>query len=181
MISNLSNLFHSRAKGRLILALFIAFVVFVAGTLPLLQKAPGGDIESLDAKFFYTPEEAFSTVASYGDAGRFWIRIYLTWDIAIPIMYTLIFGLLISWLFQRSFKEKSKLQKWNVLPVFGGLFDIFENISIVILLSVYPSKPPAIAWMGTFCTMSKTIVLGMSTLLMLIGLIKAMINRFKKQ
>jgi len=181
MLFKLSRLFHSWARGWLILVLFAVFVVFEAITLPLLQAAPGGSIVALDAQFFYTPEQAFSTVASYGDAGRFWIRIYLTWDIVNPILYTLIFSLFISWLFQRSFKPGSKLQKLNVLPVGGGFFDLLENICIVIMLTVYPAQPAVVAWLSTVCTMTKMSFLGVSTLLILVGLVKAAMNRFKKQ
>ena len=181
MLAKISRLFHSWARGWLILALFAAFVVFVAVTLPVLQAAPGGSIVSLDAQFFYTPEEAFSTVGSYGDASRFWIRIYLTWDIVNPILYTLAFSLLISWLFQRSFKPGSKLQKLNVLPVGAGLFDLLENISIVTLLTAYPAQLTIVAWLSTVCTMSKISFLGVSTLLILFGVVRAAMNRFKKQ
>jgi hypothetical protein len=181
VLSKLSMRFHSWARGWLILALFAAFVAFVAVTLPLLQAAPGGSIASLDTQLYYTPEEAFSTVASYGDAGRFWIRIYLTWDIVNPILYTLAFSLLISWLFQRGFKPGSKLQELNVLPVGAGLFDLLENVSIVTLLAVYPAQPAVVAWLSTVCTMSKISFLGMSTLLILVGLVKAAANAFRKQ
>lgn len=64
MLSKLSRLFHSWTRGRLILALFAAFVVFVTVTLPLLQAAPGGSVVSLDAQFFYTPEKAFSSAST---------------------------------------------------------------------------------------------------------------------
>jgi len=181
MLSKLSRLFHYWARGWLILALFTAFVVYVTVTLPVLQAAPGGNIESLDAQFFYTPEKAFSTVASYGGAARFWTIIYLTWDIVNPVLYTLAFCLFISWLFQRSFKPESKLQKLNVLPVGAGLFDLLENIAIVTLLTAYPSQPVVVAWLSTVCTMIKVSFLGMSMLLILIGLVKAAMNRFKKQ
>lgn len=181
MLAKISRLFHSWARGWLILALFAAFVLFVAVTLPVLQAAPGGSIVSLDTQFFYTPEEAFSTVGSYGDASRFWIRIYLTWDIVNPILYTLAFSLLISWLFQRSFKPGSKLQKLNVLPVGAGLFDLLENISIVTLLTAYPAQLTVVAWLSTACTMSKISFLGVSTLLILFGVVRAAMNRFKKQ
>ena len=69
MLSKLSRLFHSWARGWLILALFAAFAIFVAVTLPLLQAAPGGSIVSLDAQFFYTPEKAFSTGVADWTAG----------------------------------------------------------------------------------------------------------------
>ena len=119
-------------------------------------------------------------MASYGDAGRFWIRIYLTWDIVNPILYTLAFSLLISWLFQRSFKPGSKLQALNVLPVGAGISDLLENISIVTLLTVYPTQPAVVAWLSTVCTMCKTTFLGMSTLLILVGLVKAVLKRLRR-
>ena len=181
MLSKLSRLFHSWARGWLIVALFAAFVIFEVVTLPLLQAAPGGSIVSLDAQFFYTPERAFSTVASYGDAAPFWIRIYLTWDVVNPILYTLAFGLAISWLFQRGFRPGSGLQKLNLLPVGAGLFDLLENISIVTLLAVYPAQHAAVAWLSTVCTMGKVSLLGASAVLVLVGLVKAGMNRFKKQ
>lgn len=158
------------------MALIATFVVFEAVTLPRLQAAPGGNIVSLDAQLFYTPEQAFATVASYGDAARFWIRIYLTWDVVNPILYTLIFSLLITWIFQRSFKAGSKLQKLNVLPLSAGLFDLLENFCIVTLLATYPAHPVVIAWLSTVCTVSKMSILGVSTLLILVGLIAAAVK-----
>jgi hypothetical protein len=181
MLSKLSRLFHYWARGWLVLALFAAFVVYVAVTLPVLQDAPGGNIEALDAQFFYTPEKAFTTVASYGDAAGLWTRLYLTWDIVNPILYTLAFSLFISWLFQRSFNPESKMQKLNILPAGAGLFDLFENIGIVTLLVVYPTQPVVVAWLCTVCTMIKVSFLGVSTLLILIGLVKAGMNRLKRQ
>ncbi len=181
MISKIPSLFHSWARGWLILALFASFVVFIAITLPVLQASPGGSIESLDTRFFYTPQEAYSTVGAYGEASGFWTRIYLTWDLVNPILYTLIFGLLISWLFRRSFRPGSKLQKLNVVPVGAGVFDILENLSIVILLLAYPAQFTVLGWLSTIFTMSKTVFLAASALLILIGLVGAALNRFKKQ
>jgi hypothetical protein len=172
---------HSWTKGWLILALLAFFAGFVALTLPFLQKAPGGSIESLDARIFYSPDEAYSTVGSYGDASQFWIRTYLTWDIVNPVIYTLIFGLGLSWLFQRSFSSDSKLQMLNVAPVGAGLFDVLENIFIVVLLTVYPTHLTGVAWLAAVSTLGKTIFLGASAALMLVGLVGATLNRFKKQ
>jgi hypothetical protein len=181
MLARISTLFHSWAKGWLVLVIFVAFVIFIAITLPILQSSPGGSIKSLDARIFYMPEEAFSTVSSYGEASGFWVRTYLTWDLVNPILYTLIFSLLISWLFQRSFGSDSKLQKFNVAPAAAGLFDLLENFSIVIMLLAHPAQPAIVAWLSTAFTMSKTIFLAASALLVLIGAVGAALNRFKKQ
>ena len=110
MLSRLSDQIHSWTRGWVIPAIFAAFVVYVAATLPFLNSAPGGNIEPLDAQFFYTPEKAFSTVDSYGDSSPFWIIIYLTWEVAAPILYSLTFSLVISWLFRRGFQTGNKLQ-----------------------------------------------------------------------
>lgn len=190
MLSKLSKLLHSWARGWRILALVAGFVAFEAITLPRLQAAPGGNIVSLDAQLFYTPEQAFATVASYGDAARFWIPVYLTWDVVNPILYTLIFSLLISWLLRRGFndnvaqdailrhtpassKAKSRLQKLNLLLVGAGLCDLLENICIVTLLAVYPTQPAVVAWLSTICTVSKMSFLGVSALLILVGVVAA--------
>jgi len=172
MLSRLSRHLYSWTRGWLILALIAGFVIFEVITLPRLQAAPGGNIVSLDAQLFYTPERAFATVAAYDDARRFWIPIYLTWDVANPIFYTLIFGLLISWLFRRCQLSES----WhllNLLPVGAGLCDLVENLCIVTLLAVYPAQPAAVAWLSTICTVSKMSFLGVSTLLILVGLVAA--------
>lgn len=180
MLTKISTLLHKWARGWLVLGLFAAFVIYVALTLPALQKAPGGSIVSLDAQMFYTPDQAYETVGSYGDASRFWIIIYLTWDVVNPILYTLAFSLLISWFFQRSFKPDSKWQRLNLLPFGAGFFDLLENISIVTMLSAYPAGLTAVAWLSTICTLGKIGFLGLSLLLVLIGVFKAALNRFKK-
>lgn len=181
MLSKISSWLHSWACGWLVAALLAVFAGFIALTLPYLQNQPGGSIESLDTKIFYSPEEAYSTVGSYGDSSQFWIRTYLTWDIVNPVMYTLIFGISISWLFQRSFSPDSKLQMLNAAPVGAGLFDVLENIFNVILLAVYPARYSGVAWLGAVCTLGKTILLGTSAVLLLLGIAGAALNRFKTQ
>lgn len=181
MLTRISNRLDRWANGWVVVALVAVFVAFEAITLPLLQRSPGGDIVSLDARFFYTPQEAFSTIGAYADARSFWIGVYLTWDVVNPILYTLMFGLLMSWLFQRGFDPDSKLRKWNVLPIGAGLFDLLENASIVALLGTYPSRLTFVAWLGSLCTMSKVVILGVCTLLILFGTIMAATNKFRKR
>lgn len=181
MLSKLSSRFHAWAKGWLILALFAALVAFVAVTLPSAQAASGSTV-GLDTRHFYTPEEAFSTVASYGDDGRAMIRIfYLTADIVNPALYTSALILLISWLFQRGFKPGSKMQKLNVFPVGAAIFDLLENFGIVTMLTVYPAQPTIVAWLSTVGTTTKYFFIYVSFLLVLVGLVKAALNRFRMQ
>jgi len=109
------------------------------------------------------------------------MKIELTADIIYPIIYTLFYGLLISWLFQRGFKSNSPMQKLNVMPVGAWFFDLLENVGIVSMLLVYPSQPVVLAWLTMSLGLIKWLFAIGSIGLSLFGLVKAGLNRFKKQ
>ena len=94
---------------------------------------------------------------------------------------TLFFSLFITWLFQRGFSPNSNMQKYNVVPFGGWLFDLLENLGIVSMLSVFPSTPAALAWITAIFTLIKWSFAGASVVFMLIGLVKAAMNGFNKQ
>lgn len=185
MLDRLSAALHRFAKGWLVFILFLLDMFFNIIVMPMaeaLMKFDGGGPGPLDLRFFTPPAKMFEMVGQYGEYNRVFYRNFqLTGDILYPIVYTLFFSLLISWLFQRGFDSASKMQKWNVLPFGAWLFDLLENISIVILLVVYPSTPVILALLTTLLTMVKWIFAGGSMLLLVIGMAMAAKNRFKKQ
>jgi hypothetical protein len=136
---------------------------------------------SLDGKFAYTPEQAFSAVASYGDANRaqmIWIHLA---DFFLITLYTLMFCFSISWLFQRSFSLDNRMQRLNVVPILGGFFDVLENVWIITIILVFPAQPTVVALLSTISTTGKYIMGVPIVLLLVIGLVKAAMNRFKVQ
>jgi hypothetical protein len=172
LLGTFSRRFHTWAKGWLVLVSLAALVGFVALTIPVAQAA-SGDTEGLDTRLSYTPETAFATVASYSDTGRATLQVfYLTGDIVNPILYTTFLALLISWLFQRGFDPESRLQILNVVPLGAAVFDLLENVSIVILLSVHPAQPRIVAWLATTGTTLKYLFIYGSFVLVLVGLAK---------
>jgi hypothetical protein len=121
-------------------------------------------------------------VASYGEAGRADYRTFeLTGDIIYPIVYTLFFALFMTWLFQRGFPPESSMQRLNVVPFGGWLFDLLENLGVVTMLSIYPATPPAVAWITAIFTLIKWLFAGATIFLILVGLVMALKNRFRKQ
>jgi hypothetical protein len=185
MLNNLSERFHQWAKGWLIIILLFLDVFFSGFLLPLIQgmmQGGQGGIQPLDLMIFATPEKIFGMIERYGEYGRpFYRNVELTVDIIYPIVYLFFFGLLISWLFQRGFASKSPMQKYNIVPLGAWFFDLLENICIVTLLSIFPSQPAGLAWLLTVLTAIKWTFAGASILLILIGLIMALKNDFKKQ
>ena len=181
MLANLSTKFHKLSSKTWLIALAFAVEIFFFSTLaPKMQALiPAGP---LDLKFFYTPAEAFSLVESYGEAGRAAYRLFdLTADIVHPIAYTLFFGLLLSVLFQRAFSSTSAIQKFNVAPAISWAFDMLENIGVVTMLSVFPTKPALVAWLTAISTSLKWVFFMATIGLLLYSLVRAAMNGFKKQ
>lgn len=185
MLNNLSNTLKKYANGWLVLIFLAGEIFFNAVVLPNQQakiEAGSGGVGPIDLQFFYSPEKVYSMVESYGDAGRASYRTFeLTGDIIYPIVYTLFFALAITWLFQRGFPTSSSMHKYNVVPFGAWLFDLFENLSIVAMLSIFPSTPALLAWIATVFTLLKWLFVLPTALLLLYGLVKAAMNGFKKQ
>ena len=186
MLNTISQKFHSWTTGWRVFLLFIAEALMMGYIMPLaggiLALAANNSVLPLDLMFFYTPRQAFEMMDKYGEVGRsIYLRIELTADIIYPIIYTLFYGLLLSWLFQRAFKPESSMQKWNVMPVGAWFFDMLENVGIVSMLMMYPSKPEVLAWLTMIFGSLKWGFFVVTVVLVLIGLVRAALNRFRKQ
>jgi len=185
MLTNLSNMLRKYVNGWLVLVFLAGEIFFNAVVMPGQQariEAGSGGTGPIDLQLFYTPEKVYGMIASYSTEVRASYRIFeLTGDIIYPIVYTLFFSLAITWLFQRGFTSDSPMHKYNVVPFGGWLFDLLENLGIVAMLSVYPSTPALLAWASTIFTLVKWLFAGASAVFLLIGLVKALMNGFKKQ
>lgn len=185
MLKNISERFYQWNKGWLIFILFLLDAFFAGFLLPLVQgimQDGTGGVLPLDLMIFTTPQKIYAMIARYGEFNLIFYRnVELTVDIVYPIVYLFFFGLLISWLFQRGFAPDSPMRKYNIVPLGAWFFDLLENISIVALLSLYPTQSAALAWVFILLNTIKWAFAGASILLILIGLIMAIKNGFKKQ
>lgn len=185
MLNNISEKFYKWANGWLVLLFLILDIFFAGFIMPLLgglMKSGTGLEQPLDLMIFATPDKIFNMIETYGDSTRILYRsIELTADIVYPIIYLIAFSLLISWLFKRGTASNSNLRKWNVAPVGAFVFDLLENATIVTLLSIFPSQPVILGWLLFVFTIVKWLFAGISILLILLGLVLAIKNKFKVQ
>lgn len=178
-MKKISVIIQSIVRGWLLLAILLVFIGYIAATFPSIQKAADGRV-SLDSQLFYTPEEAFASIGSFAIDKYFWIKAYSTWDIVNPILYTTMFCFTISWLFLRGFPPGRKIHILNMMPIGAGIFDILENVFIIVMLSEYPRKLTTIAFLSSLCTILKIAILAASCVLIIIGILTAGLHRFKR-
>ena len=186
MLNTISQKFHKWTTGWRVIILLIAEGLMMGYVMPLasalMALAANASVMPLDLMFFYTPDSAFAMIDKYGEAGRaLYMKIELTADIVYPIVYMLFYGLLLSWLMQRAFKPDSKMQKYNIMPVGAWLFDLLENVGIVSMLTMYPTKPALLAWLTMTFGSLKWLFAFASIGLVLFGLVRAAMNGFRKQ
>jgi len=185
MLQKISSKFHAWTKGWLalvLLALDMFFMIFVMPITGALMKSGTGLEQPLDLMFFATPDKMFAMIERYGESTRaFYRNVELTLDILYPIIYLFAFGFVISWLFQRGFARDSKMQMLNVMPVGAWFFDLLENIGIVTMLTMWPSQPVAVAWTTMVFTTVKWAFAITSMLLMVVGLVMAAKNGFRRR
>jgi hypothetical protein len=186
MLNTISRKFYAWTTGWRVMILLIANALMMGYIVPLaagiLAFAANNSVLPLDFMFFYMPAKVFEMLDKYGQAGRsVYLKTELTVDIIYPIIYTLFFGLLISWLFQRAYPSDSNMRRWNVVPLGAWFFDLLENIVIVALLAIYPSKPAALAWLAMLLGLVKWGFTFLSLGLILVGLVKAAMNGFRRQ
>ena len=186
MLNTISQKFYAWTTGWRVFLLLVADALMMGYIMPLaggiMAFAANNHVTPLDLMFFYTPMKAFEMMDKYGEAGRaIYLKIELTADIIYPIIYTLFYGLLLSWLLQRAFKPDSGMRKLNVMPVGAWFFDLLENVGVVSMLAMYPSKPVILAWLTMIFGSLKWGFFLITVLLVLVGLVKAALNRFRKQ
>lgn len=175
----ISKFFHKLAKSWLILLiLFFVFFLLALVIFPAFSSQSPKMI-SLDGPSFYSPQQIFSIIETWGEIGRsLQLWFHLTWDVLVPVLGLFLIGLSISWLTQRGFKPKSKMQKANLVAL-GSIFDLLENLCIVILILFYPSNSIIVAWLKTIFTSIKYFFGIVIILVILISLIKAIKNKFR--
>ena len=173
MVTRFSNLLIRLANGRTLLILFLLFILTTSVIFPLMSSLiedPAGELEKIDTKLYYGPAELYEIMEHYGDQGRqVYALSHLTADVLFPLVYAFFFGLLIAYIFQRAFSRDSWNQRLNLVPFLLLIFDLIENVSVVILLLAYPTELEGLARVTGMVTSVKWMLAGITVALPLVG------------
>lgn len=151
--------------------MFIALVIYFV----VLPRINIDNQEILDTKFFYSSAKAYEVIDEKSKVFRIkYVLSALTIDIIFPIIYSLLFGILLTNLLQDIVSTESIWYNFRLIPFLGGVSDILENICISFLILRYPVKYPIIAIASSQFTSIKWIIFTSS----LVSIIILGIRRF---
>ena len=129
----------------------------------------------------YSADYAKTLFDNLGTGGRdYYLYRQIPLDMIYPFLFAVTYSLLLTYLFKKSFNPESKLHFLSIIPLFGGLFDYFENIGIIIMLSIYPGFSIHLANITSLFSILKSISTTLFFVLLVVGIVGFIIKKFMK-
>jgi len=173
------------STGRVVLAFIvpamIVYFIMLLNTIPQVAAyAPGMNLFDLSPTG-YSFEYAIELLDTLGSDGReLYLYKQLPFDFIYPGLFAISCSLLLTWLFLKSQKANSKLFYFCYIPVAAGLFDYFENILIVHILTSYPNVSKVSISLASSMTIVKSVLTTAFFMLLIIGVVLNIKKKWKR-
>ena len=164
------------STGKVVLAFIIpaiiVYFIMLLYTIPQVSAyAPGINLFDLSLTG-YSFEYAVKLLDTLGSEGReLYLYRQLPLDFIYPGLFAVSCSLLLSWLFLKTQQTNSKLFYFCYIPGATGLFDYFENIFIVSILTSYPNVSEVSISLASARTIVKSVLTTAFFVLLIIGVI----------
>ena len=173
ILKNISSWLFKISNGWVTLIALFIFILFSVLVLPAQSSQAdqiSGEAGSPDMSFFYSSQSLIDMAKAYGEQGRSeYIRARFTFDLIWPLVYGFFLSTSISWLIKRADFSKTPLSLLNLVPIFGVLFDYFENITTSWVMFRFPQPALLPAMLAPFLTAIKWILVGGSFGILILG------------
>jgi hypothetical protein len=175
LLSRISN-------WKFILPLFVVFALFSFFIFPEYQsrmmEAAGQEIAPLDTRFQYSAADVRRDFDALGQSGREIYKIVVARvDMLFPIVYGLLFVLLLAYLLRKASHDQSRWLLLSLLPLTGVIFDFLENFNILRLLIEHPDFSEETVAYGERMIQLKHVLLFVSVGLMAVLVIAWLIRK----
>ena len=130
----------------------MVMIPFNALIFPILLAAvtQNSGVGLPDNQFYFTPVQFFERLQDYGENGRQAYLIMLaTADIIYPLLFTIFLSFSITLALKQSFPLASPIRRTQLFPLSMLLFSYIENLSLALLINLYPSQPIWLAWFAS--------------------------------
>jgi hypothetical protein len=180
-MKNLSHFFNQNANWKnllAVLAIYMAFpIYFLKNAESKINELAGKPVGIIDITVGYNPKKTLDMVANYGNARSFYAQTEMTTDFVYPIVYSILFGIILTLLFRN--KSYKPFEYVNLLPLGAMFFDFLENAHIVYLLKTFPEQSIVAVNFIEIFKMMKWLVFGFMMLIILYGLIRLILTKLK--
>ena len=141
-------------------------------TIPQVSAyAPGINLFDLSPTG-YSFEYTIKLLDALGNDGReLYLYRQLPLDFIYPGLFAVSCSLLLSWLFLKTQQTNSKLFYFCYIPEVAGLFDYFENIFIVNILTSYTNVSEVSVSFASAMTITKSVLTTIFFVLLILGVI----------
>ena len=141
-----------------------------------------GDWGAPDQQLFYTPDQLYTELATWGDAGRqHYVDFRLGLDPVWALLYTAFLVTMISVAMRQLYPPESWMRRLNLLPLVPMLADLTENMLGVVLVSQFPERMDMLAWIAATVSGSKWVTLALAHVVMLIAVAAAVWVALKRR
>ena len=161
-------------------ALFFWFIFFFLD--PTVERIVGtGSFVVLP--FFeyliYTPDDFYTQLAGYGEAGRAAFADYRTvnstlWLITMGAFLVLLAGILLRY----SIPQGNWQRRLHLVAILPSLFDFLENQLQIVLVAFYPDRFDGLAALAAFLTVAKWLTLMLTYLIICYAAIRGLVVLF---
>ena len=173
--------FSSPVTIVLSIVLYGVFLFFVMVPESETVATFAGDWGSPDGHWFYTPDELYREISTWGEAGRaHYVDFRLGLDPVWAFAYTAFLITITSVALRRAFKPSNWQHQLNIFALIPMLADLTENALGIILVSSYPDRIETLAWITASVSSLKWLTLTIAHLIMLYALGAALLRWVRK-
>jgi hypothetical protein len=158
-------------------AVVAIYALYLTSIMPAQSVASGayaGDWGGPDRHFFYTPDEFYSQVATWGSVGRQqYIDFRLGLDIGFALTYAAFLVTVTSLAARRAWPGDGRRRRLNLAGLVPMACDLLENGLGIALVAWFPTRLNTLAWLAAGVTALKWVSLALAHVAMLYALLGA--------
>jgi hypothetical protein len=158
----------------LAVGLYALYLTTIMPAQSVESRSYAGDWGGPDRHFFYSPDELYAQVATWGAAGRQqYINFRLGLDIGFALTYAAFLITVTGVALRTAWPDNPARRKLLLVPLVPMACDLLENTLGIGLVAAFPRRLDAVAWLTAGITALKWLSLAAAHVVMLYGLAAA--------
>ena len=166
--------------------MFAFFLVAFGGwSLVMLGKPYGvahireysGGLGLVDTTINYTVGQVYQLMDQLGQAGRAAYGRFVLLDLVYIVIYMIFLGVGLNLFMRELGLSGSRIYAWRMLPVYAGMADFGEELSLLAILGNYPDRLDGVVEFMNLFTLAKLALFSLSVLILAVLVIRWLMLR----